>query len=91
LHAALADVASLAAAEGRPERALRLGGASAVYATATGTAINPSERGRFEHWISTARQQLTAAQADAAWAQGLRMPFDVALAEALDHSNAESP
>ncbi len=62
---------------------MRLGGASTACATARDTAIQPSERGRFAHWMTTARQQLPAAQADAAWSQGLTMPLETAFADAL--------
>jgi predicted ATPase len=82
-HYALADIASLAAAEGQAERALRLGGASTAYATARESAIQPSERGRFEHWMATARRQLPAVQADAAWTQGVTMPLEAAFVDAL--------
>jgi hypothetical protein len=33
--------------------------------------------------MTTARQQLPAAQADAAWSQGLTMPLETAFADAL--------
>jgi predicted ATPase/class 3 adenylate cyclase len=82
-HYALADIASLAAAEGQVERAVRLGGTSTAYATASESAIQPSEIGRFKRWMATARQQLPAVQADAAGTQGMTMPLEAAFADAL--------
>jgi predicted ATPase/class 3 adenylate cyclase len=90
-HYALADMASLAAADGQAERALRLGGASTACATTMGTLIYPSERGRFEGWMAIARQQLPALQADASWTQGMAMPLEAAFNEALADAAPDDP
>ena len=75
---ALADFAELAAAEGQAERALRLGAAVPIW-EAHGYSIQPSERGRFERWMETARGALTSEAAAAAWAEGEAMSIDQAL------------
>mgnify|MGYP001282619079 CR=1 FL=1 len=80
----LADFAELAAAEGQAERALRLGGATSAW-VALGHPIQPSELGRFERWMETARRDLIEEAAAAAWAEGEAL----ALEQALDYALAE--
>ncbi len=82
----LAALASLAAADGRPERALRLAGAAAALATATGMALQPTERRSSEHWLALARAALHPADAVAAWAEGEEMPVEQAVAYALEET-----
>ena len=86
----LAAFASLAAAEKRPERAMRLAGAAAVLTQKTGIAVQRSERGRNEHWLATARQALKAEAAASAWTAGQAMPLDQALiyARETDHQTS---
>ena len=55
---ALEGVAQLAAARGRPERALRLGGAAAALRAATGARRPPVERARIEAQLRRARRAL---------------------------------
>jgi predicted ATPase/DNA-binding CsgD family transcriptional regulator len=79
----LAEFACLAAAEGRPAAALRLAGATAALTQQTGIIVQPTERGRYEHWLAQARQALGEDAAEAAWAEGQRMRLEQALAYAL--------
>ncbi len=80
---ALAEFATLAAAEGLPETALRLAGATAALTQRTGIVVQHSELGRYEGWLATARQALREEVAAAAWAEGHQMRLDQAVAYAL--------
>jgi predicted ATPase/DNA-binding CsgD family transcriptional regulator len=82
-HSSLADLASVAAAEGDAERAIRLTGAAATAAAATGAALQPTERARLEHWIEPARRVLGKAATAAAWAAGRALTPERAMADAL--------
>ena len=81
---ALAALASLAAAEGTPERALRLAGATAELTHRTGILVQPSEGGRYERWVATASEAVGANAATAAWAEGRAMSLDDALSYGLE-------
>lgn len=74
----LADVASF---EGRPERALRLGGAAAALRDATGASMVAEFRTRHDRRLAAARAALGDAAA-AAFAAGWALPLDAAIAEA---------
>jgi len=80
---ALADVAELAVAEGRPVLALRLAGALAELSSTSGYTLQPTERRALERWLATARQALTLEEAAAAWQAGQKLTPKEALAEAL--------
>jgi non-specific serine/threonine protein kinase len=84
---ALADFAALAAAEGQPERAVRLAGAVERMSETIGATIQPGERRRLEHWLTTARQAL-AEKTGAAWAVGQAMSLEQAVAYALSEGTA---
>jgi predicted ATPase len=87
----LAALASLAAAEGRPERAIRLAGAAAGLSEASGCPIVPFYRGRFERWLEQARHSVDQAAADRAWEDGRAMPPELAIAHALgDESESDA-
>jgi tetratricopeptide (TPR) repeat protein len=75
--------ASLAAAEGRPARALRLGGAATQLAGVIGVRLVPTYRTGFERRLATARQALSAEAAAAAWSAGQALSLEEAVAEAL--------
>jgi non-specific serine/threonine protein kinase len=83
VHSSLADLASLAAAEGDPARALRLGGAADRAAEEVGATLPPTERQRLDRWLARARQALDAGAADSAWAGGRALTVAEAVAEAL--------
>ncbi len=77
----LHGLASLAAAQGQPELALRLAGASAAMANTIGPPpIKPDE---WECGIAPARQALDETTANIAWAAGQAMTYEQAIAEAL--------
>jgi len=82
---ALAEFATLAAAEGLPETALRLAGATAALTQRTGIVVQHSELGRYERWLATARQALREEVAAAAWAEGQEMPLGQAIGYLLRH------
>jgi predicted ATPase/class 3 adenylate cyclase len=78
-------VGMAAAGLGRPERALRLGGAAAVIWDETGAALDV----RFwlallEKWFTHAREALPAEEAAAAWEAGRQLSFERAIEEALE-------
>jgi non-specific serine/threonine protein kinase len=79
----LAELAALASAEGLPESALRLAGATAAVIQQTGIPIQHTERGRYERWLAAARQALGEEVAAEAWAEGYQMPLEQAVAYAL--------
>jgi tetratricopeptide (TPR) repeat protein len=67
---ALAEFASLAAAEGLPVCALRLAGAAAALTQTTSILVQHTERGRYERWLATARHAVGEDVAAATWADG---------------------
>jgi DNA-binding CsgD family transcriptional regulator len=79
---ALAEFATLAAAQGLPEAALRLAGATAALTQRTGIVVQPNERRRYDRWLATARQALGEEVAAAAWAEGQQMRLGQAVAYA---------
>ena len=80
---ALAALTGLAAAEGRPERAVRLAGAAEALCDAARATLQPSERGAFEAGLAAARAALPGDIADRAWAEGRSMTIEQAIVEAL--------
>jgi non-specific serine/threonine protein kinase len=80
----LAEMASVAAAEGSSDRALRLAGATGGLTQKTGIRIMHSERGRFECWLATAREALGPVSAALAWEEGQAMSLNEARAYALE-------
>jgi tetratricopeptide (TPR) repeat protein len=84
LHASLAALACLAAAEGEPARALRLAGAAAAPGAAGGAALQPTERQRLERWLAGARRAVGDEAAATAWAEGQAMSLEQAVAGALE-------
>jgi tetratricopeptide (TPR) repeat protein len=76
--------ARLAAAVGRPERALRLAGAATGLADALGLRLAPTYRLGFERRLALAREGLSEEVAATAWAAGRALTLDQAVAAALD-------
>src|SRR5262245_59050164 len=66
----LAECSALAAAEGLPEAAVRLAGATAALIQKTGIPVQHSERRRYDRWLAKARMALAEDAAAAAWAEG---------------------
>jgi non-specific serine/threonine protein kinase len=89
LHATLAALACVAAAEGRSERALYLAGAMEAQCERAGAVLQPTEQLRFELWLDRARRSLDPETARAAWAEGYAAPLEQVVAEALEESMAE--
>jgi non-specific serine/threonine protein kinase len=81
---ALEGLAGVAALEGRPRRALVLAGAAEASREAVGRALWPVFARQVERWLAPARAALAAGAAEAAWSEGLAMPFDQAIDYALD-------
>ena len=81
--------AALAAAKGRADRALRLGGAAAAMRDAIGAPWIPFEQAFLERWFAVARQALTPEVAAAAWAEGQAMTPDEAITYALQDSDSK--
>jgi len=76
--------AALAAVQGLPGEAARLGGACEALAEAHGTAATPTEVAERDHFLAPARAALPAAEFDALWAQGRGLTLDEAVAAVLD-------
>lgn len=67
-----------------PDQPLRLAGAVSAAAETIGAVIQPSARRSFQRRVLAARQALTAAAADVAWAEGRGMTPEAAAASVLD-------
>jgi hypothetical protein len=80
---ALEGMAGLAAATGRPARALRLAGAAAAIRAAVGTRPLPVEQENLDRWLTAARQALGAAEQAAAWGAGRALTLEEAIAAGL--------
>jgi predicted ATPase/DNA-binding CsgD family transcriptional regulator len=87
----LAGLAVLAAAEGEPQLALRLAGATAALTERTGISVRDIDGLRYERWLAVARQTLVDGVASAAWADGRRLPLEQALAHALSTREPAAP
>jgi adenylate cyclase len=72
-----------AAAEGHPERALRLAGAAAALRQSVGAPPNSAERIRLEKCLVAARVAVSTTAGSAAWMEGFAMPAEKAIAHAL--------
>ena len=82
--ACLEGLARVAAAQGRPERAARLLGASAALREEMGTPLSPIVRADHDHASNAAREALGGEAFEAAWAVGRATPFDESILDALD-------
>jgi predicted ATPase len=72
-----------AAAEGHPERSLRLAGGAAALRQSVGAPPNTAERDRLEKCLIAARVALSTTAGSAAWMEGFAMPAEKAVAHAL--------
>ena len=79
----LEELACSAAAQGKPQRALRLGGAAAALRTAIGVPLTDAEEARLERNLQLARDRLGSTPSADAWRQGLAMPIGQVLDQAL--------
>ncbi len=78
----LIGVASLAAAQGQPERALHLNRAAAALREANGIALAVGPQARLERRLERARQALDPAAAEAAWRSGRAWTVEQGISEA---------
>jgi predicted ATPase/DNA-binding CsgD family transcriptional regulator len=79
----LDELASLAAAEGHAERALRLAGAADAHRTSIGAVLPVVFAARRDRWLAAARARLTSAAAGAVWDQGQALSTEQSFAEGL--------
>jgi DNA-binding CsgD family transcriptional regulator/Tfp pilus assembly protein PilF len=79
----LETIAGLAAAQGQPERALRMVGAVAALRESIGLVVTPAWRDRVEADLAPARRALDATAAATAVEQGRAMSLDQAISYAL--------
>src|SRR5688572_28748544 len=82
------DYGGLAAAEGRPEKALRLAGFAAALRESIGAPLPPAEQARVDRMIAPARAALSESSGTIAWETGQSMVLERAIELAL--SNGES-
>jgi predicted ATPase/DNA-binding XRE family transcriptional regulator len=80
----LNGLARVAAAQGQPEKAARLCGASAAVREELGTPLSPFVRADHDHAANAARAALGEDAFAAAWAVGQAMSLEEAIADALD-------
>jgi DNA-binding CsgD family transcriptional regulator len=80
----LEGFAQLAQAEARPGVAMRLAGLTTAQREALGSRLSPTEERRLQPRLERARQALTPAVAETAWAAGRDISLDDAVAEVLD-------
>jgi hypothetical protein len=81
--AALEALASLDAAAGEPQRAVRLAGAAAEWRERAGLPLTEEEQATLTRLLAPARQALGDEKQAAAWAGGRAMPLEQAVTEAL--------
>jgi tetratricopeptide (TPR) repeat protein len=84
LAPALEVLGGLAAALGRAERALLLAGAAAAQRERTSQPPWPQEERALARWLAPARRAVSEAAQRAAWAEGLALPIEAAVALALE-------
>ena len=83
---ALAALAEVSAAAGRPDRAARLGGAAAAQLLAVAQRLPPVDDAAFHAALDAARAALGEAAFTGAWAAGQALSLDAAVALALEET-----
>lgn len=83
----LSGVASVAANQGQPERAVRLYGAAEQLRQRIGASIAAWYPISYERDLADVRGMLTPERFDEAWVAGSMLPLQAALAEALENDN----
>jgi predicted ATPase/DNA-binding CsgD family transcriptional regulator len=92
LAEALSGIAGVAVAQGRPERAARLLGATAALREQIGAAIEGWNRPTHERVVALVRAALSPAAFASAWSAGANLSLEAVLAEALaDVDPTEAP
>lgn len=79
----LVGLAGIAAAAGRPDRAVRLFGAAEAAFEALGTQLSASNRADYSRHLAIARASMRPAVFAAAWTSGQQLPLQQAVDEAL--------
>jgi hypothetical protein len=79
-----ARLAGPVAAQGYPQAATRLLGASEALLDTMGSGLQPGDRPDIEQYVITVRQQLDKATFEATWAEGGTMSFEQAFSYALE-------
>jgi predicted ATPase len=79
-----ARLAGPVAAQGYPQAAARLLGASEAILDAMGSGLQPGDRPDIRRYAVAVRHQLDRGMFDAAWAEGRAMSFEQALSYALE-------
>ncbi len=79
-----ARLAGPVAAQGYPQAATRLLGASEVLLETMGIGLQPGDRYDIERYVAAVRGQLDEATFEAAWAEGRAMSFEQAVSYALE-------
>jgi len=82
----LEDYAGLAAAEARPEKALKLASFTAALRESIGAPLPPSEQARVDRMIAPARQVLPESAVTAEWDAGRSLGLEQAIELALSPS-----
>jgi predicted ATPase len=77
-------IAYAVAAEGRPRQAARLHGAASALRAMLHDPIRPSQRAEYDQALAVLQDTLGAEAFEAAWAEGIALSFDEAIAAALD-------
>jgi hypothetical protein len=77
-----------AAAQSRPEQALRLAGAAASLRMRIGSPLIPAEQFRLDKNLESARNMLTNARGLQAWSSGWEMSMEEAVHEAVGQKDA---
>lgn len=80
------DYAGLAAAEAKPEKALRLAGFADALRTSIGAPLPPSEQARVDRMIAPARRALQESAITAVWEAGRSLELEQAIELALSTS-----
>jgi hypothetical protein len=90
IAACLEGLATVACADGQPERAARLSGAPEALGVPIATPLPPGERAHCQRHLAAARAALGEAAFVAAWAEGRAMTSDDAIEYAFEPSAASS-
>jgi predicted ATPase/DNA-binding SARP family transcriptional activator len=81
--AGLEAFATLAVGQGDPKRALTLAAAATALREAMAGPLDPADRRHMEEVVETARNALSAVEADSAWSTGQVLSSDAAIGKAL--------
>ncbi len=87
----LENIAASAAAQSRPEHALRLAGAAAALRQGLGAPLTPAEQAALDRAIQPARNALGSDAGLGLWMEGWSMPLDQTLNAALGESSGPAP